>query len=117
MSTIRTIFVLNGLPFQESSRKKDPKDIFTEDEIDSMEPTDLEGKSRDELSALYQKLSDTYDELYAPDDCEVGSPAWWKWEERLDHLDTMMASIEEMLEEDTDEDEGEDKCDMFYGRR
>ena len=105
MQTVNIWGVLaDAFPFPgDREKKKAATDVFTGEEIDALDIRQLQGMTREELLRLDRKLSDTIDDFYAPDGCEVDSPEWRRWEDRLDRLDLMSDAVEELLGEDAEE--------------
>lgn len=101
---VKTMIVIDNTP--EWPNQKRPKDLFSAEEIDHFNYVMLEGKDREKLLAIKQKLADTFDWLDSGD-CEIGSPQMQEWEKRLDRLNDMMDKIDEILypEEETDDED------------
>ena len=97
---IRTVIAINEISKFKATSLQKPTDIFTPEEIDRLSADDLHGKTPAELSALQQKLSDTQDELEAPEEYELDSPEWQQWDERLDKISDLILDIEDLLRED-----------------
>ena len=83
--------------FRDSRKKKSPP-LFSAEEIDRMDPASFRGMSRPELAALRSWLEAFQEDFFAPDDCEVDSPAWKEWERLDDKLDELINCLEEMTQ-------------------
>ena len=109
---IRTVIALKRMSFPDRPISDESKEVFSPEEIDQLNPAGLAGKPTAKLDALQKKLSDTYDDLYEPYDCEVNSPEWRKWEERLDRLTRMMDAVDEIMDDgkggEKDDTDGEE---------
>ena len=99
--------VVIGNIVPEFRKRKARTNVFSAAEVDDLDPAMLSGKEREELSALQQKLFDTAEEL-DPGDCDPDDPGWELWEKRMDRLDLMMDTIDEMLEAESWDEEDED---------
>ena len=104
---METMIVIGNIPY--FPKVKEPKNLFSAEEIDQLDSEMLAELSHDELVALRQKLSDTFDWLESGD-WDIGDPRWDEYGKRLDHVNDMMDSIDEILNpgKDWDEDEEEE---------
>ena len=97
-----TIYTTGIIP--DFSGWEKPADLFSAEEIDALDAGMLSGMSREELAALWRKLSDTYDGL-ASGDWEEDDPRWAVFERRLEHISEITELIDEILDPDEDEDD------------
>lgn len=97
---VKTMVVV-GSGFPDFRVKKKSRDLFSLEELDTLDPKMLSDISREQLVSLRKKLSDTSDELFS--DCDPGTPEWETWEKRMDKLDEMMDRIDEILESEKEQ--------------
>ena len=92
---MKTMDVLRfGLPF---ARRRRPADLFSAEEIDGLNVRKLVGLDREQLTALRQKLADTYDWL-EPVDGRIGPLEMKAWKKRLVKLNDLMDAADGLLE-------------------
>ena len=105
---METMIVIRAGGFPAGKKYKIPADLFSAAEIDRLDEQMFTGMSREQLLALRQKLSDTFEWLDSGD-CDPGSPEWKAWERRLDKLGDLMEMADGILnpEEEWDEADGQ----------
>ena len=86
------IMLRSGFP---SAFRDKAADVFSAEEIDRLDVWKLAGLDKAQLSALRQKLADTYDRL-EPGDCGADPSGIKVWKKRLDKLNDLMEAVDEM---------------------
>ena len=95
-----TIYATGNIP--DFSGWEKPADLFSAEEIDALDAGMLSGMSREELAALWRKLSDSYDGLESGE-WEEDDPRWAVFESRLEHICEITELIDEILDPDEDD--------------
>lgn len=90
-----------------SDLPKKPKDLFSGNEIDRMDPEQFSSLSQEELMEMKRRLMDTQEWLESPDE-RLGTMAWKIWDARLDRLNDLMDEIDKLMEREEEEGNSED---------